>query len=72
MCIRDSIYTEQDSRKDIMRLAALDAGFTTVEFLREPQAAAWHYACLLYTSITIAVIISIIVAIAIYEQLKSS
>lgn len=39
-----AIYTEQDSRKDIMRLAALDAGFTTVEFLREPQAAAWHYA----------------------------
>lgn len=39
-----AIYTEQDSRKDIMRLAALDAGFTTVEFLREPQAAAWYYA----------------------------
>lgn len=39
-----AIYTEQDPRKDVMRLAAIDAGFTMVEFLREPQAAACHYA----------------------------
>ena len=39
-----AIYTEQDRRKEVMRQAARDAGFTTVEFLREPQAAAYHYA----------------------------
>lgn len=39
-----AIYTEEDSRKSVMKLAALDAGFTTVQFLQEPQAAAYHYA----------------------------
>lgn len=37
-------YTESDRRKNVMRKAALSAGFELVEFLSEPQAAAYHYA----------------------------
>lgn len=39
-----AMYTNADKRKEVMRLAALDAGFSEVEFMREPQAAAYHYA----------------------------
>lgn len=39
-----AIYTESDRRIDIMREAAIEAGFTNVEFMSEPQAAARHYA----------------------------
>lgn len=39
-----AIYTESDKRKAVMQKAALDIGFETVEFLSEPQAAAYHYA----------------------------
>lgn len=39
-----AMYTNADKRKDVMRLAALDAGFAEVKFMREPQAAAFHYA----------------------------
>ena len=38
-----AMYTNADKRKEVMRLAALDAGFSEVEFMREPQAAAYHY-----------------------------
>lgn len=40
-----ALYTENDSRKAVMRQAAMDAGFREVEFLREPIAACMHYAC---------------------------
>ena len=39
-----AIYTESDKRKTVMQKAALGAGFSDVEFLYEPQAAAYHYA----------------------------
>ncbi len=39
-----AIYTASDPRKDVMRQAALQAGFSEVDFLPEPQAAACHYA----------------------------
>lgn len=39
-----AIYTNSDRRIDIMRQAAIEAGFTTVDFMPEPQAAAHHYA----------------------------
>ena len=39
-----AIYTESDRRKDVMRQAALDAGFQKVAFMREAHAAALHYA----------------------------
>lgn len=39
-----AIYTENDSRIDVMRRAATEAGFVNVEFMSEPLAAARHYA----------------------------
>ena len=39
-----SIYTENDSRKEIMHNAAKAAGFRQIKFLPEPIAAACHYA----------------------------
>lgn len=39
-----AIYTENDRRIDVMREAAIEAGFLHVEFMSEPQAAARHYA----------------------------
>ena len=39
-----AIYTEDDRRIDVMRQAATEAGFETIEFLSEPHAAALHYA----------------------------
>lgn len=39
-----AIYTESDRRKEVMRQAALDAGFRNVAFMREAHAAALHYA----------------------------
>lgn len=39
-----AIYTENDRRIDVMRRAAIEAGFRQVEFMSEPQAAARHYA----------------------------
>lgn len=39
-----AIYTKNDRRLDIMKNAAFDAGFSSVEFLAEPHAAALHYA----------------------------
>lgn len=39
-----AIYTESDRRKEVMRQAALDAGFRKVAFMREAHAAALHYA----------------------------
>ena len=39
-----AIYTASDPRKEVMRRAAALAGFTTVEFMPEPHAAASHYA----------------------------
>ena len=39
-----AIYTKNDRRLDIMKNAAIDAGFNDVEFLAEPHAAALHYA----------------------------
>lgn len=38
------IYTETDKRKAVMLNSARKAGFSEVEFLPEPQAAAYHYA----------------------------
>ncbi len=38
-----AIYTASDPRKDVMLQAALQAGFSEVDFLPEPQAAACHY-----------------------------
>lgn len=39
-----ALYTDEDPRKAVMAAAARKAGFTTVEFMTEPQAAARHYA----------------------------
>ncbi len=39
-----AIYTASDPRKEVMRRAAALAGFSTVEFMPEPHAAASHYA----------------------------
>lgn len=39
-----AVYTASDPRKDIMRRAALSAGFSEVSFMNEPVAAAMHYA----------------------------
>lgn len=39
-----AIYTENDKRKEVMHAAALDAGFLNIAFMREPEAAAYHYA----------------------------
>ena len=39
-----AIYTEDDRRIDVLRQAAKEAGFKTIEFLSEPHAAALHYA----------------------------
>ena len=39
-----AIYTASDPRKEVMRQAAMQAGFTEVEFMPEPHAAACHYA----------------------------
>lgn len=38
-----AIYTDNDSRTEVMRQAAYGAGFAVVEFLSEPEAAALHY-----------------------------
>lgn len=38
-----AIYSDNDVRKDIMQQAAYGAGFSKVEFLSEPEAAALHY-----------------------------
>lgn len=38
------IYTEKDIRKAVMREAALRAEFQEIEFIPEPEAAAYHYA----------------------------
>jgi len=37
-------YTASDSRKEVMRKAALRSGFKEIEFMGEPVAAALHYA----------------------------
>lgn len=39
-----AIYTETDKRKAVMAESARKAGFSSIEFLSEPQAAAYHYA----------------------------
>lgn len=39
-----AVYTVSDPRKEVMRRAALAAGFKDVEFMSEPVAAAQHYA----------------------------
>lgn len=39
-----AVYTEADRRKNVMKEAASKAGFTQIEFISEPQAAAMHYA----------------------------
>lgn len=39
-----ALYTEHDNRKAVMMSAARKAGFRNIEFLKEPDAAALHYA----------------------------
>ena len=39
-----ALYTENDHRKAVMISAAKKAGFSNVEFVKEPDAAAHHYA----------------------------
>ena len=39
-----ALYTENDHRKAVMLAAAKKAGFANVEFIKEPDAAAHHYA----------------------------
>lgn len=39
-----ALYTESDHRKTVMASAAKKAGFCNVEFIKEPDAAAHHYA----------------------------
>lgn len=38
-----ALYSEHDARKAVMNAAAKQAGFKEVEFLSEPEAAAYHY-----------------------------
>lgn len=38
------IFTDSDPRKEVLRRAAEQAGFGTVEFISEAHAAAYHYA----------------------------
>lgn len=47
-----AIYTEADNRKAVMFNAARNAGFRHIEFIPEPQAAAYHYADIMGASNT--------------------